>query len=204
MSQVLLDFFGFAFLCFFSHLFFNQSDSKLIGHCDLFGWFNDTWEKSSWSLAIPSSHKFKQSAYQCKREYHQVFQEFHLGMLSKPLVVSHFLVRYLFPCWSDWHTNCLEACGSQSIWNHKSNEFDIFSGQHYLRKAHGKWSSSLWDYSLKKKNHSQISLLMLTMRKDLHHNVQRASQSTKPGSNLTLCSLTSVCKISIPFDARNP
>lgn len=127
-------------------------------------WFNDTWEKSSWSLAIPSSHKFKQSAYQCKREYHQVFQEFHLGMLSKPLVVSHFLVRYLFPCWSDWHTNCLEACGSQSIWNHKSNEFDIFSGQHYLRKAHGKWSSSLWDYSLKKKNHSQISLLMLTMR----------------------------------------
>ena len=72
-------------------------------------WFNDTWEKSSWSLAIPSSHKFKQSAYQCKREYHQVFQEFHLGMLSKPLVVSHFLVRYLFPCWSDLHTNCLEA-----------------------------------------------------------------------------------------------
>ena len=127
-------------------------------------WFNDTWEKSSWSLAIPSSHKFKQSAYQCKREYHQVFQEFHLGMLSKPLVMSHFLVRYLFPCWSDLHTNCLEACGSQSIWNHKSNEFDIFSGQHYLRKAHGKWSSSLWDYSLKKKNHSQISLLMLTMR----------------------------------------
>lgn len=123
-------------------------------------WFNDTWEKSSWSLAIPSSHKFKQSAYQCKREYHQVFQEFHLGMLSKPLVVSHFLVR----CWSDLHTNCLEACGLQSIWNHKSNEFDIFSGQHYLRKANGKWSSSLWDYSLKKKNHSQISLLMLTMR----------------------------------------
>lgn len=127
-------------------------------------WFNDTWEKSSWSLAIPSSHKFKQFAYQCKREYHQVFQEFHLGMLSKPLVVSHLLVRYLFPCWSDLHANCLEACGSQSIWNHKSNELDIFSGQHYLRKVHGKWSSSLWDYSLKKKNHSQISLLMLTMR----------------------------------------
>lgn len=154
MSQVLLDFFGFAFLCFFSYLFFNQSDSKLIGHWLI--WFG--------LMTLPSSHKFKQSAYQCKREYHQVFQEFHLGMLSKPLVVSHFLVRYLFPCWSDLHTNYLEACGSQSIWNHKSNEFDIFSGQHYLRKAHGKWSSSLWDYSLKKKNHNQISLQMLTMR----------------------------------------
>ena len=135
-------------------------------------WFNDTWEKSSWSLAIPSSHKFKQSAYQYKKEHHQVFQEFHLGMLSKPLVVSHFLVRYLLPCWSDLHTNCLEACGSQSIWNHKSNEFDIFSGQHYLRKAHGKWSSSLWDYSLKKKNQSDFST-------DADNEVGLTSQCTK-------------------------